>query len=113
MTAKDEISERFEKWDDKNWSNIEKEISSFQKKVADVMVLLGSNDYNPNNIQPCNDDESIIGEDIYKEIVRPGLVKMGYLPKDKKVVQKEKESSSDSDASVEKDKKEVKEAKEK
>lgn len=81
MLAKEEIAERFEKWDDKNWSNIEKEISSFQKKVADIMTLLGSTDYDPKNIKPCNDDECVIGEDIYNEIVRPGLVKIGYLPK--------------------------------
>ena len=29
MIAKEEIAERFEKWDDKNWSNIEKEFSTF------------------------------------------------------------------------------------
>ena len=96
MLAKEEISERFEKWDSKNWNNIEKEISSFQKKVADVMVLLGSADYNPNNIQPCTEEESVLGEEIYTEIVRPGLVKMGYLPKEKKD-KPPKNSESDSD----------------
>ena len=64
------------------------------------MVLLGSFDYNPKNIQPCNEDECVLGEDIYLEIVRPGLVKLGYLPKEKKEKKAKKdESEDDSDES--------------
>ena len=62
------------------------------------MVLLGSVEYDPKNIKPCNDDECVIGEDIYIELVRPGLVKIGYLPKEKKDKKPTKKDSSDEES---------------
>lgn len=84
MLAADKISERFEKWDNKNWLAIEKDLSVFQKKVADTMIKLGSFDFVPEQQNPCQEDECVLGEDLYVDLVRPKLYRMDFVPKDKK-----------------------------
>lgn len=84
MFASDEISERFEKWDNKNWLAIEKDLSVFQKKVADAMIELGSFEFVEQQQNPCLDEESVLGEELYVDIVRPKLYRMDFVPKDKK-----------------------------
>lgn len=83
MEPTDKIAERFEKWSDKNWLSIEREISTFQKKVAETMMRLGTYDFVP-EIDPCTNDEFVLGDELYLEIVRPKLYRMDFVPKDKK-----------------------------
>lgn len=61
MLGNDKISERFDKWDNKNWHTIEKDLTVFQKKVADTMIRLGSFEYVPEQQNPCLEDESVLG----------------------------------------------------
>ena len=76
--------ENYSKWDDSIWNSIEKEISLFQKKVTDSMLMLGDlSKLRPEDfaIQPCLEGEAILGEAFYVDMIRPFCVKMGYLPK--------------------------------
>ena len=63
---------------------MEKEISLFQKKVTDCMLMLG--DMNKKNkddfkVEPCLQDDVILGEEFYTDMIRPYCVDRQYLPK--------------------------------
>lgn len=63
---------------------MEKEISLFQKKVTDCMLMLGDmtkkgkEDF---KVEPCLANDVILGEDFYVEMIRPFCVQRDYLPK--------------------------------
>jgi hypothetical protein len=63
---------------------VEKEISLFQKKVTDCMLKLG--DMNKKSkedfkVEPCLQDDVILGEEFYTDMIRPYCVDKQYLPK--------------------------------
>lgn len=103
MEPTDKIAERFEKWSDKNWLSIEREISTFQKKVAETMTKLGTYDFVP-FVDPCTNDELVLGDELYLEIVRPKLYKMDFVPKDKKEPVKDAKKKKDSESEEEEEK---------
>lgn len=92
----------YTKWDESIWLSVEKEISSFQAKVTDCMLGLGDlkkvkvEDF---KVEPCLEDDRILGEDFYVELIRPICVKRGYLPKDLPTNADLRDSDEDSSSS--------------
>lgn len=79
-----EKEENYAKWEGSIWNSVEKEITLFQKKVTDCMLLLG--DLNKKSkedfkVEPTLDDDVILGEEFYAEMIRPFCVDRQYLPK--------------------------------
>lgn len=60
--------ENYAKWQGSIWNSVEKEISLFQKKVTDCMLMLGDmakkskEDF---KVEPCLEDDAILGEEFY------------------------------------------------
>ena len=80
MKLDDKIVERFMRWSMKTERLIEQEISPFSKRVTEAMKRLGTYDFVP-FVDPCTSNEVVLGEDLYLEIVRPKLYRMGFVPK--------------------------------
>ena len=84
MTHFQQKEENYSKWDDSIWNSVEKEITLFQKKVTDCMLMLG--DFNKKlkddfKVQPTLEDDVILGEEFYVDMIRPFCVDKQYLPK--------------------------------
>ncbi len=84
MSYHQQKEENYAKWQDTIWNSVEKEISLFQKKVTDCMLMLG--DMSKKNkddfkVEPCLQDDVILGEEFYTEMIRPFCVDRQYLPK--------------------------------
>lgn len=75
------------------------------------MVKLGSFEFVP-DLNPCLQDESVLGDELYLQIVRPRLYKLGYVPKEKKAGEIEKKVEDDSDEEQEEEDPQAKKAKE-
>ena len=49
------------------------------------------------NVEPCLDDDVILGEEFYTELIRPICVQKGYLPKNLPTAEDLRGSDVDSD----------------
>ena len=93
--------QNYTKWNESIWLSVEKEISNFQSKVTNCMLALG--DLNKTkvedfNVEPCLDDDVILGEEFYVDLIRPICVQKGYLPKNIPTEDDLKDSDDDSDS---------------
>ena len=90
----------YAKWDASIWLSVEKEISAFQNKVMSCMLGLGElkkSKLEDFNVQPCVEEDCVIGEDLYVSLIRPICANKGYIPK--QVPTEEDLEGSDSDDS--------------
>lgn len=74
----------YSKWDENIWLSVEKEISQFQRKVTESMLKigeLGKTKIEDFKVEPLLEDDVILGQDFYLELIRPTCVTKGYLPK--------------------------------
>lgn len=74
----------FAKWDENIWLSVEKEISQFQKKVTDSMLKigeLGKTQLEDFRVEPIHEDDVVLGQDFYLQLIRPVCAQKGYLPK--------------------------------
>lgn len=77
MSYHQQKEENYAKWQDTIWNSVEKEISLFQKKVTDCMLLLGDMNKKSKDdfkVEPCLQDDVILGEEFYTEMIRPFCV---------------------------------------